>query len=111
MSINDIILSTEISTIELETIRYRNDVDGEITYHTTTIHEENNADASSSSERIQSRVVKLLSHVFNLQILKISTITLANGSDNIAIDTLLFAQASKWQIGVYIVIFLLLVLV
>jgi cadmium resistance protein CadD (predicted permease) len=108
-NVNDIIPNTNIATIELTTIQYPNDVNGEITSETTVqkVEEQNpTIDSVPSTTQFKQKIVNLFSHCCNLQILKIASITVANGADNIAIYTPLFAQASKWQICVYIGIFL-----
>jgi cadmium resistance protein CadD (predicted permease) len=107
LNVNNIIPYDQISTIELETIRYRNDIDGEIIFEFTNHQEQENAivDPPSSIE-FKQKIVKLLNHCLNLQTSKVASITLANSGDNVAIYTPLFAQASKWQIAVYIGIFL-----
>jgi cadmium resistance protein CadD (predicted permease) len=112
VNINDIIPNDNISTIELETIRYRNDINGEIITE-LTIHQEqqqnpivDSPSTTITTIKFKQKILKFLSHCFNLNTLKIASITLANSGDNIAIYTPLFAQASKWQIGVYIAIFL-----
>jgi cadmium resistance protein CadD (predicted permease) len=113
-NVNDIIPTDEISTIELEAIRYRNDTDGEIVSEFRILNhpqEQTTIIDSPSTIKFKEKVVKFLSHCFNLQTLKITGITLANGGDNVAVYAPLFAQASKWQIGVYIGIFLALVFV
>jgi cadmium resistance protein CadD (predicted permease) len=114
INVDEIIANDNISTIELETIRYRNDVDGQIVseFSIREVEEQNPINESPSSPiEFKQKIVKLLSNCFNLQILKVSSITLANGSDNVAIYAPLFAQAAKWQIGVYIAIFLVMVLI
>ncbi|CAF1005935.1 unnamed protein product [Didymodactylos carnosus] len=110
--ITDIVPSHEIQTIELETIRQRTD-NGEVISEISIRSQESVASETSvpPSTKIKSTIVKFMGQFFNLQTLKIASITLANGSDNIAIYTPLFAQARKWQIGVYIAIFLVMVLV
>ncbi|CAF3941384.1 unnamed protein product [Rotaria sordida] len=112
ININDIIPNDNISTIELETIRYRNDINEQIISEFTIQQQEiTNSINSSRTLKFKEKLLKFLSHCFNLQALKVASITLANGSDNIAIYTSLFAQATKWQIGVYIAIFLIMVLI
>jgi len=107
ININDIIPNDDISVIELETIRYRNDIDGQIISELTIRHEQPNLPIDPPATlQFKQKILKLLSCCFNLQTLKIASITLANSGDNIAIYTPLFAQASKWQIAVYIAIFL-----
>ena len=116
MNINEIIANDNVSTVELETIRYRNDINGEILSEITKVQEQENSIINSSpspspSPKLKDKIVKILSHCFNLQILKVASITLANSGDNVAIYAALFAQASSWQIGVYMIIFLLMVFV
>ena len=114
INMNEIVANDAVSTIELEAIRYRNDISGEILSELTNAQEQQNSvveSPSSTPPNFKQKFVKLLSHCFNLQILKVGSITLANSGDNVAIYAALFAQASGWQIGVYIVIFLLMVLV
>ncbi len=107
LNVNDIVPNDQISTIELETIRYRNDIDGEIIFEFTIQQEQENAIVDPPSPiECKQKILKLLSHCINLQTLKIASITLANSGDNVAIYTPLFAQASEWQIAVYIGIFL-----
>ncbi|CAM4945580.1 unnamed protein product [Rotaria socialis] len=111
--INDIIPNDNISTIELELVRYRNDTDEQITKE-FTIRQEETTDVLAdppTSLTFKQKVLKFLSHCLNLQTLKIVSITLANSGDNVAIYTPLFAQATNWQIGVYIVIFFFMMLV
>lgn len=115
--IDAIVPNDGVSTIELETVRYRNDIDGEIVseYTIRQIQETRAASPppppSPAARRFQRRVLLLLSHCINIQTLKVASITLANSADNIAIYTPLFAQASRWQIGAYIGIFLVMLLV
>ncbi|CAF2563640.1 unnamed protein product [Rotaria sp. Silwood2] len=111
ININDIVPNDNISTIELETIRYRNDLNEQIISEFTTRRQQPNIIQSPSTMNFKQKILKLLSHCFNLQILKIASITLANSGDNIAIYTPLFAQATKWQIGVYIAIYCSMVLI
>ncbi|CAF1069427.1 unnamed protein product [Adineta steineri] len=111
LNVNDIIPNDDISTIELETIRYRNGSTGEIISEVTIQQPENTNTDSPSTIQFKQKIIKILSYCFNLQTLKIASITIANSSDNVAIYTPLFAQASKWQIGTYIGIFLVMVFV
>ncbi|CAF4402532.1 unnamed protein product [Rotaria sp. Silwood2] len=107
ININDVVPNDNISTIELETIRYRNDLNEQIIFEFTTRQQQQQQPdiiESSSTMNFKQKILKLLSYCFNLQILKIASITLANSGDNIAIYTPLFAQATKWQICVYIAI-------
>ncbi|CAF1394592.1 unnamed protein product [Rotaria magnacalcarata] len=114
VDINEIIPNDNISTIELETVRYRNDIDEQITRE-FTIRQEETTDVvvvdPPTPLTFKQKVLKFLSHCLNLQTLKIISITLANSGDNVAIYTPLFAQATNWQIGVYIVIFFFMMLV
>ncbi|CAF1265889.1 unnamed protein product [Adineta steineri] len=97
---NDELPTNEVFTIELETNRCQNDT-----------YEQNINIDSSSAIPLKQRIVKYFSSCFNLQTLKIASITLANSGDNIAIYTPLFAQASKWQISIYISIFLVMLFI
>jgi cadmium resistance protein CadD (predicted permease) len=114
ININEIVANDDVYAIELEAIRYRNDIDGQIIFEIRNQREQQDSSVDSSSPSsptFKQKVVKLLSHCFNLQILKVASVTLANSGDNVAIYTPLFAQASGWQIGVYAIIFLLMVFV
>ncbi|CAF0846867.1 unnamed protein product [Adineta steineri] len=97
---NDELPTNKVFTIELETNRCQNDT-----------YEQNINIDSSSTIQLKQRIVKYFSSCFNFQTLKIASITLANSGDNIAIYTPLFAQASKWQISIYISIFLVMLFV
>lgn len=111
ININDIVPNGNISTVELETIRYRNDIDEQIISEFTVRHPQNDITDPPSTVQVKRRVLQLCSHCFNLQTLKIAGITLANSGDNVAVYAPLFSQASKWQIGVYIAIFLVMVFI
>ncbi|CAF3496176.1 unnamed protein product [Rotaria sp. Silwood1] len=111
INIDDIIPNDNISTIELEIIRYRNDVNEPVISEFTIRQQQPNIIESSSTMKFKQKLLKFLNHCFNLQTLKIASITLANGGDNVAIYASLFAQATKWHIGIYIVIFLFMVLI
>jgi cadmium resistance protein CadD (predicted permease) len=108
-TIDDILSTDPISTVQLEMIRYRKDSDGEIIYELKKQEEQQKN--SSPNPQTKSILFKCLSHLFTMETLKVISITVANSSDNIAIYTPLFAQAFKWQIVVYIIIFLLMVFV
>lgn len=110
-NINDVIPNNSIATIELESIRYRNDINGQVITEMTINQEQENTVVvdvvnTPSTVTFKQKAIKLLSYCFNVNTLKVISITLANSSDNIAVYTPLFSQASKWQIGVYIAIFL-----
>jgi cadmium resistance protein CadD (predicted permease) len=113
INIDEIIVNDDIYTVELEAIRYRNDINGQILSEITIEREQQSStvDSPPSPPKFKQKLIKLLSHCCNLQILKVASITLANCSDNVAIYTPLFAQAFGWQIGVYIIIFLIMVFV
>jgi cadmium resistance protein CadD (predicted permease) len=114
ININEIVANDDVYAIELEAIRYRNDIDGQIIFEIRNQREQQDSSVDSSSPSsptFKQKFVKLLSHCFNLQILKVASVTLANSGDNVAIYTPLFAQAYGWQIGVYAIIFLLMVFV
>lgn len=114
VNINEIIANDNISTIELEAIRYRNDLNGEISREITKIEEQPAdpiIDSSSSPPKCKEKVLQLFSHCLNIQTLKVISITLANSGDNVAIYAALFAQASNWQIGVYIIIYLVMLFI
>jgi cadmium resistance protein CadD (predicted permease) len=106
-TIDEILPMEPISTVQLEMIRYRRDNEGEITYELKKQQENN----SSIDQPMKSKVLKCLTHIFTIETLKVTSLTVANSGDNIAIYTPLFAQAFKWQIIVYIIIFLLMVFV
>jgi cadmium resistance protein CadD (predicted permease) len=109
-TIDDILPTDPISTVQLEMIRYRKDFNGEIIYELKK-REEQQENPLLTNQRIKSNLLKYLTHIFTIETLKITSITVANGGDNIAIYTPLFAQAFKWQIVVYIIIFLLMVFI
>ncbi|CAF1472486.1 unnamed protein product [Adineta steineri] len=110
---NDELPTNEVFTIELETNRCQNDTNEQtISEHTTKEQPAQNINIDSSSTiQLKQRIVKYFSSCFNFQTLKIASITLANSGDNIAIYTPLFAQASKWQISIYISIFLVMLFI
>lgn len=115
IDLHDVVACDEISTVELEAIRYRNDATGEILFQIPERRESitvaPSPDPSSPRSKMKQQLVKCFSNCLNLQILKIMSITLANSADNVAVYSALFAQASSWQIAVYIIIFLAMVLV
>ncbi|CAF1246430.1 unnamed protein product [Adineta steineri] len=85
IDINEIIPADEISIVELETIRYRDDHNAQLTFE-FSVRDESKINETSST--IQS-----------------------NSGDNISIYTPLFSDASAWQIIIYVGIFLGLVFV
>ncbi|CAF1274551.1 unnamed protein product [Adineta steineri] len=92
----------DISTSELESIRCEDRTDGDYTSESTR---------RQSQDKNIGTTSKIRNYDFNIQTLKVAGVTIANGIDNIAIYTPLFAQASKWQIIGYIGIFLLMVFI
>lgn len=116
--IQNIVPTDNISTVELEVIRYRNNSTGEIRFQippastNEIVSETSELPAPPSNQlKFKQKLIKWLSFCFNLQVLKIVGITLANSADNVTVYAALFAQASSWQIILYIVIFLVMVLV
>jgi cadmium resistance protein CadD (predicted permease) len=110
--VSDISPKDQISTTEPETIHYRKDIDGESISNFRNEQEQQKLIVDPPPPiKFKQKILKLLNHCFNPQILKVTSITLANSGDNIAIYTPLFAQATEWQIVVYIGIFLGMVLV
>jgi cadmium resistance protein CadD (predicted permease) len=104
---DDIIANDNTSTIELETVSLINDVHGEKLSELTNDQEEQNSTVDSPSKTpFTQKIFELCSCCFNSQTLKVAGITLANSGDNISIYTPLFSQVAKWQICVYIVIYL-----
>ncbi|CAF3889539.1 unnamed protein product [Adineta steineri] len=110
---NDELPTNEVFTIQLETDRCQNDTNEQtISEHTIEEQPKQNINIDSSSTiQLKQGIVKYFSSCFNLQTLRIASITLANSGDNIAIYTPLFAQASKWQISIYISIFLVMLFI
>lgn len=105
----DEILPTEpISTVQLESIRYQNQSNDEVVFR---IEKEKSTNDEPDEKRPKGKFVKFLESFFSPETLKVLMITLANSADNIAIYTALFSQAARWQIVVYIVIFLLMLFV
>jgi cadmium resistance protein CadD (predicted permease) len=99
-TIDEIVSSNSISTVELEMIRYRKDSQGDILFEIRrTTHQE-------EEERIALRGNLLCSL---RQILKVTTITIANSGDNIAIYTPLFGQSTRWELSVYLLLFVVLI--
>ncbi|CAF1246222.1 unnamed protein product [Adineta steineri] len=110
IDINEIIPSDEISIVELETIRCRDDHNGQLTFE-FPIGSESKINDASSMIQCKQKFLILLNRFANIQILKVACITLANSGDNVSIYTPLFSEASAWQIIVYVGIFLGLVFV
>ena len=117
-TIDDIIPDDVVPSVELAVVRYRNNSTGEIRFQipAPTQNETNsvtNEPPPPPSRQLQwkRRILRWLTLCFNLQVLKVISVTLANSADNVTVYAALFAQASGWQIVVYIVIFLAMVLV
>ncbi|CAF0887375.1 unnamed protein product [Rotaria sordida] len=114
-TIDDILPSDPISTVQLEIVRYRNQSNGNIIFEIKKEDqqevEENNPINLSKIDRMKLNIFKCFNHIFTVETLKVTSITVANSGDNIAIYTPLFAQAYRWQIIVYIIIFLLMVFI
>ncbi|CAF0870864.1 unnamed protein product [Adineta ricciae] len=112
-NLDDILPNDDISTIELETIRYRRDTNEEISSEIINQSSEfpSIVNPSSRKSHWKKQLLNIFSFCFNIQTLKIASITIANSGDNVAIYTPLFAQASTWQIVVYMAIFLVMVFV
>jgi cadmium resistance protein CadD (predicted permease) len=109
---NDIIDNDNTSTIELEKVSLINDVHKEKFSELTNDQEQQNSNVDSPSKnQFKEKILKLFSCCFNRETLKVVSITFATCADIIAIYTPLFAQATKWEIGIYIVIFLVLICV
>ncbi|CAF2994419.1 unnamed protein product [Rotaria sp. Silwood2] len=105
--LSNILPVMEISAVELQSVRPRNSM--------SSVEVDNDTSQTTENQmQIMDRCRQLLhafkTALFSLQIFKVASITLANGSDNIAIYSALFAQAQKWQIGIYIASYLFFVL-
>ena len=114
IKMDEIIATDNISTIELEAIRYRNDLNGEILTEIAKVEEQSDSiiiSSSSSPPKCKDKILQLFTHCLNIQTLKVISITLANSGDNVSIYAALFAQAANWQIGVYIIIYLIMVFI
>ncbi|CAF0837306.1 unnamed protein product [Rotaria sordida] len=98
-TIDDILPSDPIVTVQLEIVQDQQEI------------KENNQRNLSKIDRIKLNLFKCFNHIFTVETLKVTSITVANSGDNIAIYTPLFAQAYRWQIIVYIIIFLLMVFI
>lgn len=109
-TIDDILPTDPVSTVELEMIRYRNQSDGEIKFE---IKKQQPIEQTNSPvvTNVKNRVFSWLKRIFTPETLKVITITVANSGDNIAIYTPLFAQATGWHIIIYMIIFLLMVFI
>lgn len=111
-TIDDILPEEPISTVQLEMVRYRTDDHGEIIYELKKQEEiSEQTEISTTNRSIKTKCFHYLRHILTLETLKVISITVANSGDNISIYTPLFAQAYKWQIAVYMIIYLLMVLV
>jgi cadmium resistance protein CadD (predicted permease) len=114
-TIDDILPSEPVSTVQLQMVRYHREIDGEVAFEIKKASEQPvqimEPVILSTLGRIKVQSLKYLNLVLTIETLKVISITVANSADNIAIYTPLFAQASRWQIVLYIFIFLLMVLV
>ncbi|UJR20258.1 hypothetical protein I4U23_023389 [Adineta vaga] len=110
-TITDIIPIDSISTVQLEMIRYRNDIDDKIRYEIKRGNNEEEEQQQQQEQMKTNPILSILNHIFSLQTLKVTSITVANGGDNISIYTPLFAQAKQWHIVIYIIIFLLMLFI
>jgi len=64
---------------------------------------------SSSSSLFSSRLDKVFARFFNPRISMIAVLTIGNGSDNLSVYIPLFAHSTIMQVGMYLILFLLLV--
>ena len=110
-TIESIIPTDPISTVQLEIYRMRNPSDGHIQYEVKRVEQENPDPSSSPSNANRSKFFRCFHWIFSFSTLKVISITLANSGDNISIYSSLFAQASHWQILLYIAIYFLLLFV
>jgi len=109
---NDIIENNNTSTIELEKVSLINDVNGEKLSEMKNDQEQQNSTVDSPTKSpFSQKFFDLVCCCFNRETLKVVSITFATCADVIAIYTPLFAQAKKWEIAIYIVIFLVLIFI
>ena len=64
---------------------------------------------SSSSTLFSSRLDKVFARLFNPRVSTIAVLTIGNGSDNLSVYIPLFAHSTLAQVGIYLILFLLLV--
>lgn len=110
-TIDSIIPTDPISTVQLEIVRMRNPSDGNIQYEIKRSEQGNPDNSPSPSNENRWKFFRCFSWIFSLSTLKVMSITLANSGDNISIYSSLFAQASYWQILLYIAIYMILLFI
>jgi len=64
---------------------------------------------SSSSSLFSSRLDRVFARLFNPRVSTIAVLTIGNGSDNLSVYIPLFAHSTLDQVGIYLILFLLLV--
>jgi cadmium resistance protein CadD (predicted permease) len=64
---------------------------------------------SSSSAMLSSRLDRVFARLFNPRVATIAVLTIGNGSDNLSVYIPLFAHGTLSQVGIYLILFLLLV--
>jgi cadmium resistance transport/sequestration family protein len=64
---------------------------------------------SSPSSLLSSRLDRVFARFFNPRISTIAVLTIGNGSDNLSVYIPLFAHSTLAQVGIYLILFLLLV--
>jgi len=68
-----------------------------------------NQQDSSSSSLFSSRLDRVFARLFNPRVATIAVLTIGNGSDNLSVYIPLFAHGTLSQVGIYLILFLLLV--
>ena len=68
-----------------------------------------NAIDSSPSSLYSSRLDRVIARLFNPRVAMIAVLTIGNGSDNLSVYIPLFAHSAPAQVGIYLILFLLLV--
>ncbi len=64
---------------------------------------------SSSSSLFSSRLDRIFARLFNPRVSTIAVLTIGNGSDNLSVYIPLFAHSTPIQVGIYLILFLLLI--
>ena len=64
---------------------------------------------SSPSSLYSSRLNRVIARLFNPRVSMIAVLTIGNGSDNLSVYIPLFAHSTPAQVGIYLILFLLLV--
>jgi cadmium resistance transport/sequestration family protein len=64
---------------------------------------------SSASSLFSSRLDRVFMRLFNPRVSTIAVLTIGNGSDNLSVYIPLFAHSTTVQVGIYLILFLLLV--